>query len=435
MIQDLMEHLRTVHFALVATCLIVIIGASAKTPEIDKRLREQALAVTKVDEALSNWPGDRLGKALRKEIFAELGETFKASAVLLQEKCGLRGDLDVSYPDEITIAVTSDPPVEISDADVQELRKLAAPFQSSVSLEEFANFWNSLSVVITWPDPATLSLEPDGPMLQMLSGNSKKLRLRFVCAEAEQGWLAPVSVIRIHGALSAQGSWPRSEMPITMSFNGSGVRVAALRNSLCHVLIRDLPSVTCLGRLFEKDFRLLAPIIREQGSLEVQDLLVFLDARVKEEPVKVLGLDVPRSELKRYGILGILVLQLYFLLQYRTWMGLRGRGDVLPVAWIGAYTDPLSRASFWLSLTLPTTAILLISESARLVALSGWLVCSLVEPWVTTWRLPWLWLSIIAAVVVIAAGDNGWLVALFGLVALCGITAARWLYIATKPKR
>lgn len=152
------------------------------------------------------------------------------------------------------------------------------------------------------------------------------------------------------------------------AFGGGGFqvqnwRVAEFARERCGSIKGNEPLTDCGP--FDKVFPELVEVERELGGLPLERLIdeVVKRASSGPEPMELLGMKFPIAALTQWGIVLLLTIQLYLWLHVHE---MRGKIDLtdapgLDVAWIGVYTSRISRVVFFISLLVPSFVVLLLA--------------------------------------------------------------------------
>lgn len=83
--------------------------------------------------------------------------------------------------------------------------------------------------------------------------------------------------------------------------------------------------------------------------------------KIRTESISVLGLNIPSELLLNWGMVVVVTLQLYLLMHLKSYCKLLSSTPTYEVAWIGYYTDALSKTIFIVTaLMLPVISVLIL---------------------------------------------------------------------------
>lgn len=417
--KDIVQHLRTVHFSLIAACVgLYILVTAGRSPEFDAALNQldQIARVTaKWDEA---WVQTAAEGAVPDGDFAfdQLTPVFRLEAgqawtilPLPPALLALAGEdgtdpLDPDGPlwSRLKRAARWNPamPQPRRDRFAPEIDELRIP--APVSLRDFEAFWNGLlgqtvgvSVAEThigWlagPEPAMLGAYPfgqpgpDAPVVVMRLEPIVDDATRTMWQVETEDW--PVghhfvghvdladptlgALLRQHGAAG-----PAQETPLALQPGrppparpGRVETLAAVARSEhdLQTLFIEQAGVAWQPGSFAFNFPELSAVTAGNDALYLDKVRAFVESRARqaEDKVALFGIDVPLAMVSLWGGPLLLVAQFYFLLHLRS---LRRILDADPAAklapWIGVYTDIVARG------TTAATAVLLPPAALFLVA-------------------------------------------------------------------
>lgn len=137
---------------------------------------------------------------------------------------------------------------------------------------------------------------------------------------------------------------------------------------------------------FDETFKDFSVATRDFKSLGVEHARNRLDEESKSakgsDQFEIFGIKIPASLLTSWGILGLLCVELYFLVHLKQLSNKLNADDAgWDTPWLGMYASPLPRAIYFVSITIvPVIAVGLLAAHicADLVSISG-------MPW--SWRL------------------------------------------------
>ncbi len=151
-------------------------------------------------------------------------------------------------------------------------------------------------------------------------------------------------------------------------------RVTKVDQTTFHELFKDWKA----GR-FDETFRDLSIATRDLESLGVEHARNRLDDESKaakgSEHFEIFGVKIPAPQLTRWGILGLLCVQLYFFVHLKQLSNKLHSSDAgWDIPWLGMYASPLPRVIYFVSITVvPVVAVGLLAAQmfADLVSISG----------------------------------------------------------------
>jgi hypothetical protein len=374
--KDFVEHLRTVHFALVLVAAVLIVtGTNTESSRL-------SVALTQIQQ------------------IAKLERQWSSVPPRLYEQAMLDAKLPLAWDFEVSTRVPADfekyefdtrfwsvPAKVISQAEPWKFQGTRMPAELE-SLSDFRDFWNTLnggiklrlmkpptekstckqSVELHWPEFTQVIIHrseagarsapwcavnddaPDGPKLnveyefeegplidgvsEVIMTGSSNLRLQQTSSYYKQGAKEPISVTEIH-------------------LDSEFVRID--ESYLKKILFNDWRSGN-----FDVAFPELSSVSTGISTLEISDAVRRLEseAAAAEKSISVLGFTVPVPQLSLWGVLILLSLQLYLWLHlHELTTRIEPDAEGWNVAWVGVYRTKAALAVAVVScLILPAVA-------------------------------------------------------------------------------
>jgi transcriptional regulator GlxA family with amidase domain len=208
----------------------------------------------------------------------------------------------------------------------------------------------------------------------------------------------PVELESEAGAFDLRGK--RSVIPIVQ------IRDTKVNQNSFHDLFKEWKPGT-----FDETFKDFSVATRDFKSLGVEHARNRLDEESKSatgaEQFEIFGVKIPASLLTSWGILGLLCVELYFLVHLKQLSNKLNADDAgWDTPWLGMYASPLPRVIYFTSITIvPVIAVGLLAAHicADLVSISG-------MPW--NWKLAQdgdKWAPLTVMICVLAFCLSGWL--------------------------
>jgi hypothetical protein len=347
--KDFVEHLRTVHFALIATCLalvVVVLGSSSE------RLSKASRQLDLISETAA---------ALKSSWIQEARKEFVASA----DECVSFADREVhgfvtapgqhSLPPSLVFAV------EPSGKKVY----LASWFKKSpvgipslvlpTTLAQFREIWDARIMFVC---PTQLSQES-------VSMSVKD----FMNFPASNGLMVNEAVLNDRFPIGAFRLAQSSDNPDFLNvFDVTEYRTQTLR--VRDVLRNKLPKEELPHRDFNEAFSELDQAttgVQEEASLKLLKSIVELQRKNASEFFEAFGQKFPSESASRWGSLIVIGIQFYFWLHFSEYRK-RPVGP-LQTAWIGSYTTAAARFLFCTTaLAAPVGVIVFVCIKAGLLS-------------------------------------------------------------------
>lgn len=397
---EFLKHLRLVHFTLVVTALVLLVGSNLTPNFILENAYQQSVEIHRSAPVLWKWAKGKNIPDLGEQIAA----VYQESPLYLVENAIAYGPLLGFLVDS---HVASDSQQFLEDNIVS--REENAPS----TLEKFKGLWNELHrwsrlfVVTGWDgDNASVQLLPDNDRdfvikSELRSGqkgafllNSRYLHLKMQPGQSDT-WDLVIDFER--SALDLKGcsvgepgcfdlpdDWPED----FLSANETRLPIAKVRipikwKEFTEVdfqkeAIQELPELpdSWAPGTFDESFADLAQLASEVDSLQLDDLKNHFGKLRSEQgaTIELLGAKVPLSALQTWGLLILVSVQLYFALHMERYLRVfahKTRDDEYP--WIGTYKSPPARAVFAITTSVIPVIATLFVMSANADPQTGWM--------------------------------------------------------------
>jgi hypothetical protein len=385
--KDFVEHLRTVHFALIAVCLglIVLSFFPSKT-----QIKTAAAQAEEILYAHNHWDSSLLSRAIDQNPQVK---HYSGNFLPFQQ-----GKYHVGqYADQSSVLTTSVTLAATSGSQMSKLRfifganhewrvletELPSPLgvprsyrpseklTPPASIKDFRLMWNQsnsgFKVVIPWSIPSACRVESR----HGASGASAALPKCSIATDRSD-----VSVTEMH--FSGHAMFNPPNLPLTEETEESfgtfvvdpssehfsveiPVRVIDTSVELNSLLVKQFPKWKDKGGLtFEDAFRELVAVDKPFENADLESARNILEAEADREGdvFEAVGMKVPADVAVRFGFLFVLALQLYMWIHLREFGSRLEREPGFEVAWIGVYKSAPAQTVFRFSiLYLPWVTI------------------------------------------------------------------------------
>jgi hypothetical protein len=390
--KDFVEHLRTVHFALIAVSvgLILLVLSSSQYNAVTALVQVQEILDLK-----RQWSSDwikRHGNALQKYVMPQSEIEYlhfrpAERSISLTSESGTNVILIVPKSDHMnSLIIEATMPKE----NYHHLTKTDtdwSPSKFPQTLSEFGEWWDGLAATppIYFPDsiqePAQIGVEPSmnvpvdsKGMADLLTASFSKvvavdLRLKHIESSRPSGTelqLQPVDVIYT-GVF--QQKTIEGELTI---FDSETVDVAIdtfkQYNATQDCVFQSFKNLR--PGAFKQSFRDLSFAAGAEADLPLENVRDFLhdEAAKGPEVFEAFGMKFPAGQITLWGDLLLVSIQLYFFIYLRQLSGkLRPADPGWDVPWIGMDSSRLSNTIFYITLViLPCVASIMLSWQATI---------------------------------------------------------------------
>ena len=369
---DFLRHLRLVHFALVGTCTILLVGSSATTSYQLENAYRQAGEIRQSAAKLADWarqmyPGSVMDQIRRVDRESPLyvidrGYAYQPigdySAGLVVDEAGAFFQLPSCYG-------FGEPPAECREQDplyrlvFQNYRSgftggFGAGFGSGQyptpsTLESFIELWDTLGA---WTKPrSVIGWRPEEAAIVLREGAD---RIIHVSDSADGSAEAPNSLPdgreeyiergtdgwRLRIAFEDAGLLPIAEVTVPLIVEDPRQDLQSQAIALLGTSWRPGP--------FDLAFRDLSRFVSSIKSISLQDLELHLASlRSEIDPgIQLFGARVPTRLLRRWGLLILLGVQTYFALHLDRYLRVYPVKADVEFPWLGHYDSLPSRVCF-----------------------------------------------------------------------------------------
>jgi hypothetical protein len=451
------EHLRLVHFTLIAACLILSIAVTSQQPSLATRAYEQAIQLRRIQDVwqngkwlrefmdqqqariierqhLTNWQAFTLKLSEppkypfsffykpAKDIFEDNHQLFLLRPTwVLSNKTIVAGGtswLAAShpelYPHELDINTL---------ADMVRIWDKLYEFGNIVTLTALHGGWvvdhrqgSSPARLTKLADNATpyaseqirefsRDLSP-GIILRNDLLDSLALRNDLLSSVGRKN-NAPISQIPVE-PLSQLISEAKDTECFLLDLFDLNREVALLVRGECFservsvqlILTRTLPSVPSIGD-FSQSFPDLADLAKHLQTLSLGDVETFFHTAMARsgETVELPGVKLPGEAVTSWGIVIIVIIEVYFFVIFREFCSRVILGDkAWNVPWIGISRDVISRVAFAISILIVLCTVGYLSWRGARVAENIWLIAlyvvAIVLSVATVGDIFWRWASL-----------------------------------------
>lgn len=387
--KDYVEHLRTVHFALVVACITLVLLSTSQTPNEIQIAHRQLREIRETTSSLKldpSWIDKHVTLQLKKNE-EHLGQPLPFPRPWLEPRNAntleitegsrhttLHFTFDRTYVLRLIASGRDDQDkdrVKIQETPDVNLAQMA----DASTLSDFRSLWdamdnNEFHIVIA------SGLQPTAYIRRTTIGPFAAAKVRFTNSLETRQRVVPFSLstciglskLEPHDVASASGEFCYTALlfgekltliniPVDgyMSFPFDGQSALIERNS------------TWQHGTFSYSFAQLDNISKDYQGLELSTIDRILTAEEKRtgerERFEAFGIKFPAEGTTRWGILLILGVQVYFWLHLRELSAnLAPKDPGLEVAWIGIYRFPIARITMFISVVvLPLWAALALS--------------------------------------------------------------------------
>ncbi len=360
--KDLVDHLRTVHFALLTICAaLIIVSLDSKVLPVSQALTQ----ATQMVDLQKQW-SEVQRIAISSAADASVQRNFTLISTVRQPEIPTSYTMIVVYGEADFLSYEA---WKFSGADMSH---------PPATLSEFSRWWNALhsSTTVNLPDFRTINvLHPDA---LILIGDSQAMPL----IASPGGVDSPALKAHIEPNLEADSFTFKGAMPVPsfMKIAPHMDKNAAKRvelwseGKLLHKKLSEqfLQQIypDWRGGSYKEAFRELAVVAPDLTTIDLKELPARIrDLMTKDDQVvEAFGLKIPSSEISRWGTTLLLVVQLYFWLNLHELTHRMASPDAnYDVAWMGLYRSKAAGMVTWVSICiLPVVAAL--SLAARIAA-------------------------------------------------------------------
>lgn len=413
--KEILEHLRTIHFAMMATCFgLVVVVASRLPVDIDETL-DEFRTVEQAVEGIRGSPGtlNDLVAMRAQDALRASPRTSSKTWLVLPDDPGPAGAPPTRFA-SVTAALPKlgntllNPIARLSVDDTHSPKLLVAPFQMAVkrpSVYPAAREDLQLPIPNSWNDVERLIVAlKDGLTAHVARGLSRTFRLDG--EEVSDPWIEGES----KGGIPLDWACDLDLRPreTVWVYEGNCVRQAVANAPVKRLMFRadvlavELTGTSLLTRVLGHDidpntepFPHLKAFVGGDGEEDLKTLGRRIEATKSPSPdgYEIVGVKIPFRQVSVVGTLVVLLLQAYFLvhLQQATKEKQQTKGE--SVAWIGIYQTTLARLLFVGSaILLPPLAAMLSAQGfwkVLAVALSTCLAAPSARLWwqgIQTWK-------------------------------------------------
>jgi len=371
--KDAVEHIRTVHFTLIATCLALVVLASSGTPAEIGRARQEIQDIAELtkeelwdqdviekgaEDLLKQQANIRRNETLPVSRFAE-SEDFRPSSI--PNHFALRC-VEFVGPNWVLSGKAADKYTYFGGGQWLRFKSRRLPLPRPQTLQDFRDLWDNLNERHSVRIPTEISstfyhFNKSGERkIETTPGQWKKVDPN--CQPKDK--IIFVSQLQeFPGEISHEYNYLTFEMDyvgffpvlryVDIAFDAQG-----------HLIDRFPKDRHPPHGSFEYSFRALNAFTKNYQTLEIAKFDAILEAEQSRtgESFEAFGVKFPAQGTTRWGILVVLGIQLYFLIHLRELSGKLNAGDPgWDVAWIGVYESSISKIVFVVSaFVLPVCA-------------------------------------------------------------------------------
>jgi hypothetical protein len=408
--KDFVEHLRTVHFTLIALCVGLIVLASFPSKAEIQLAHEQVLEIVKV---INDWDADLISRDIVKQQ-TELIKTFDRTNDFTFDNFGAETSNfifvihatkseparvirpRISFSTDWTLKLNI--PSELHDKnDANNSSTGMSVGETSIrtppNLRLFAQLWDDLLT----PGEVSFPQIAKSCIAAYVSGldNDKVIRARCDVRPqpgTDNDNLRPLEFYRLEESGHSVPGRLNSDKPkdilsymrsmgrddylgyfAAIQDDGAGYSVVAMPSSVLNsskfdghkLLTQRSPQ---WGNKYKLGFRDAFPeLAAVDSAFETADIgsaerILQAEARRTGDAFEAAGLKIPAEVAVRCGVLLVLGVQLYMLIHLREFGNRLDREAGFEVAWIGVYTSNLARVLLIVSLlVLPACAVVMLS--------------------------------------------------------------------------
>lgn len=398
-LKDHVEHLRTIHFALIGTCIALLITVQFLPGVEWFDARDQLMKLTNADTPLTKDLNNEKLKELERGVIGEVIKCYKDTVNKLDcSSASTPPQMVGAYPLKDYWKVTS-PPIVSPEIEHKQIRFEGDGTFCCINFD-FGDFHSSWIKVKFKPainegfSSLTIPSLPDKPTLNdyqaiwnsFVANDSMQIiwRLNFSFDDSDSNNLLKRGGINVDTSpnyvsdiihlskTNREGIYETSDL--SSYINGELPPTVKLKVTVDRKVVTVDPGlwVTKDKRYQEKHANLLFIASPEQRNLmgstfQAAQEHIENQIKIRTESISVVGLKIPSELLLSWGVVIIITLQLYLLMHLKFYCKLLSINQNYEVAWIGYYTDLLSKTIFITTvLVIPViTVIVLVSRVTR----------------------------------------------------------------------
>ena len=389
---EIARHLRTIHFSLVLACILILISLFVSSPGKVKTAHNQLQKIIHIKTNWKTWTQGFsreqitwlkqhglawsntvrsefyiLPEALKKENLPDSDRGWKVRPLYSP----IYFSLSVQRPNSGTHSEV----IGFGLIEGDTLRIIPGGGSSELfgptrlnTLEDFRHFWDGANYVQTFIvtkffDVAYLISDDKKTELRLNSGlippTGTEVRVGHRGHAGELSRKCPHTMI--NDFFASQGRTEFNEYFCGVARQeGDFLFVPAMGKFVelptnLRIWLAEEFNFPTVGGKFEGTFPELNEITKHYQKLELNDAYQILGAELQRtgERIEFLGLRFPESFISTWGAVILFIIQLYFWLHLRTFYEyLASSESSIDVAWIGIYSDPISRFISLLSVSL-----------------------------------------------------------------------------------
>lgn len=365
--KDFVEHLRTVHFALIATAVtLVIVAITTKPYSTAVASRE----LRQIQDLRTRWSANFIRDNLRKDVNVNIPHPPDSDLLEISTDSKV---LYLRIKNDRLIYVATLPNPVCDQSPFAE--PWGTPPEALARLEAWWDGWKS-SCYVYFPQtlyaPSMTSFGPHATSIEThmeFLSPKEFVRLSAIPRQSVNLWLLSnnkTQTLRYHAPLSVRESpaeGDRLEISLlVIDFHRSEVSMSSISSYLgiqqgtFHESFRDLQEVAKANRVES-----LTPLDGILSKVELSDSPVF----------EAFGIKFPADVATIGGTIVLLCVQLYFFIYLRKLSGtLKEEDEGWNVPWIGMDTSPVARASSWATIVLFPIVSLLVLGTASAIRLT-----------------------------------------------------------------
>jgi hypothetical protein len=383
--KDFVEHLRTVHFTLIALCVGLIVLASFPSKTEIQTAHEQASQILQVT---NTWKNDIVGDEAAYTFTSQFNDLKKIGLPVAAEGASVPANFDVRLQLDgkgVWVAPTFDSPSWVartrnpipdefrSPNDIITPNELRAP----TTIAAFQRLWD-------WLGTGAYIVVPIMPTSECIAVTNWINKPQSKDCEQHPSDLAhnasPIPMNFSHESRRQEQKWGQSHPGWDYEFTGFFKLLPAGQEVRVFLPVRRLKEIEFNpqkalirrsekwkekdGRSFKDSFRALSAVYEPLENADIGSAERILDAEAKRtgDAFEAAGLKIPAEVAVRCGVLLVLGVQLYFLIHLREFGNRLDRNAGFEVAWIGVYSSKLARVMILISLLLlPACTVVLLS--------------------------------------------------------------------------
>ena len=350
---DFVQHIRAVHFSLIAVCIALLGAAVSVKPKEIAIARRQ---LKEIRSAVDNW-----AKEVKVAILGGIRHTVDGPRIVVNGSSFMLSP-DPNFP--------GDPKMPLPP---NFRRKFEASLEKPASFADFCSTWDTLQgrLRLITPDPTRLA-----DTVVIVRKDGSRIASKYVLGVNQTAETIPVTIMSeedrsIVSSINPSGtdlnklpyaySWYMGEDRIILPVAGSERRIDG-QLVIAHAR-PELKPGSCkesFGTLVKQ-----AEDSPDQSFAAIASLLEEAAAKEKSDSYTVFGMEFPVESASRWGILLILGILIYL------WISLNEVSERLKpddpgwdVAWIGVYRSMPARILFGaLTIVLPVATIIVLGRS------------------------------------------------------------------------